>query len=263
MGALNQWIGAGHPLARRHQLIAVFALLNEGVSQLEPTVLTQGRQHDLERIGQAGRLIGGCRHLALSGGQSCMVALLSCQPAQRQGGHHFVSQLGQDVELALIRGRPWGVINGAQRADGHALRRDQGDAHIKAQARRACHQRVVGKAWVGRGVGHDQGRHVVHRVAAKRDVAWCLWRLESDARFEPLTVGIDQGDQHGGHPHHVLSHLSQAVKSRFWRGVEHLVGLQCSKPFRLMAWDRCAKHVDDEPGSVFGGNHITHLGEGE
>ncbi|MNS89239.1 hypothetical protein D3C72_1232450 [compost metagenome] len=70
---------------------------------------------------------------------------------------------------------------------------------VEAHPRLARHERVVGEARIGSGVGHHEGGVLEDRMAANRRMARNLAPRHAHAGLEPLAVGVDQAD--AGHRH--------------------------------------------------------------
>lgn len=70
----------------------------------------------------------------------------------------------------------------------------QKGASIKAQMRLTSDQRVIGKACVLCGVGHDEQPGLQDGVGTDRDVERGLAHAQSDLGLEPLTVAVDEVD---------------------------------------------------------------------
>ena len=137
-----------------------------------------------------GRMLedGGQRGVALAGQQPLALGL---DVGADRGG-----QCVQRLSLVLADlARLW--IDDAERADGVTVGGPHWRAGVEADAA-AEHERVVGKARVGGGVGHDPRLGLGgDGVRAEGDVARILVAVaQADAGLDPLTVGVDQA--HGG-----------------------------------------------------------------
>ncbi|MNV63861.1 hypothetical protein D3C71_1564790 [compost metagenome] len=126
------------------------------------------------------------------------------------------------------------MIEQAQRSNVVSPRHLQGRACVELDMGIAGHQRVVGKTFILRGVGHDHDVVLQDGMATKRDVARGFAGLHAHARLEPLAVVIDQRQQGHGHVELLRRERRQPVKSFFRRRVQNQKLAQCLQAVLLV-----------------------------
>ncbi len=87
------------------------------------------------------------------------------------------------------------VIDDAKRAQRHAFAIEQRRPGIETDMRRAGHQIICGKAWIGAGVPHDEDRAILHGMRAKGEVTRRFFRIQPGARQKALAFVLDNADQ--------------------------------------------------------------------
>ena len=190
-------------------------------------------QQELDLVGGAGQLRAGRVVLQIVvqlrmqflGGAGQLAVIDQLLDHARQ----FV-QLGQSGFADLARPG----VDDAQGAELGAFDRVQLHARIKADERRAGHDRVVREARVAGGVRDDQRGVGEDRVAAEGHVARGVLRRKAAARLEPLDVAADQGDQRGRHIQQLGGHARDAVEGFLGTGAEQVGRVQCGQAFCLV-----------------------------
>src|SRR5208282_286580 len=103
------------------------------------------------------------------------------------------------------------------------LGRDERHAGVEADVSGAGDQRVVGETGVGAGIGDDEEFAAGNGVCAEGDIARGLLLVHADSRFEPLAVGVNQGDGGDGGGGDVGGEAGEVVEFLLRRGVEDAV----------------------------------------
>mgnify|MGYP000626470265 CR=1 FL=1 len=144
-------------------------------------------------------------------------------PLQLELRHHLAAERRERANLRLVE-LTGHQVHHADGADHLPFRRAQRRRRIEADLRRTRHERVVGEAWVQRGVGHHHDRrHRLQQVRAERHVPGGLARLEPESRLEPLPVVVDERDQGDRRLADVGGKGGQVVERLLRRSVEHAV----------------------------------------
>src|ERR1700730_11316406 len=94
------------------------------------------------------------------------------------------------------------TIDQAQRAKSVSARSCKWLSSVEADVRVIGNERIVGKPRVELRIFDDQWLRAEDGVRTERDVASHLALWQTDAGLEPLSVGVDQADQHDGHVEH-------------------------------------------------------------
>ena len=200
-------------------------------------------QRALRQVGHpatdAGQPAGDLQHLGLlAHGGEHLLALLPQREQRAPLATEFELQhdlFGQGFErLPLHRGQR--VRRHAQQrqgAEGAALGRTQRHAAVKAQVRRAVHQRVLREARILRQVGHHCRAGLPHADRAEAQGQLELRDVQTDRGLEPLAVVVDQADQRDRHLAQLGRQLHQLVELGFRGGVEHGIAAQRLQALRF------------------------------
>ena len=213
-----------------------------GVGRVDETVGAKGDDgvhRGVEHAAQAG-LAGGQRVLGLAQRLGFGLVAPRRQP-QFEGVDHRVRQIGESLDLLGVE--PAGlVVDGAQRPDIVARAAAQRRPGVKTDMGRAEHQRVGGEAGVGQGVLHHQHPFIVDGPATKGLLARHLAGLKAEGGLEPGAPFIDQRHQHDRHPGECGTQPGDAVKGRFRRRIEDVVGPQSLEACGLRRRSGRTKH---------------------
>lgn len=125
----------------------------------------------------------------------------------------------QELPLSLVQfARP--AVDEAQCSELVSLDIAQRLPGVKLNFRIAGRQRIIDKALIPRRIWHEEYIGLQDGVAAKGNVARGIGGIQTDARLEPLALGVHQTDQSDGHVEQFLSDPGDAVKTLFSRRVE-------------------------------------------
>jgi hypothetical protein len=158
---------------------------------------------------------------------------------------------GEDLERLLLRWRQGArnAIHHAHRAQDHAFRGGQRRARIKADARRAGHQRVLREARILGQIRHDE--HLARTLelkCAKSLVAGSRVDVETDFRLEPLPPLVEQGDHRHRGGANSRRERGKVIERILGRGIEHAITPQDFKPVCFCLGFVCTGHPPPPEG---------------
>ncbi len=150
-------------------------------------------------------------------------------PAQAADADQPERQAGEAVEQGSVLGRKALARfrrDGADRADGVAVRQTDRSARVEPDERRAGDQRVVVKALVAPRVRHHQDLGLQDGVPAERDVAPGLGGREASVGLEPLAFRGHQRHQADRHVEQPATQRDDGVEIRVGAAVEQVQGVE-------------------------------------
>jgi hypothetical protein len=157
--------------------------------------------------------------------------LIHDQP--RQGAQRFLLFEAQEPRATIdhTEGSQTESLPGPQRSSG-----------IKSNARIARHQRIVRKSRITLGIGDNEEFLLQNCVGAKGHIERRFCGLDSDARLEPLAVGVDQADQGDGRAANGRGQPREVIEALFRERVQQFALSQRFQSLRFMrripAWSR-------------------------
>jgi len=130
----------------------------------------------------------------------------------------------------------WCMVHHANFANVVPFARRNGRARIKPDARLANDQGIVKKSFVRDRIGNDKHVGFENRVSTKRNVSRSFGKLESDPRFEPLAVRINQRYEPDRRSADRRDELGDIIEINFWFSIEDLRLDESLKPLRFVLW---------------------------
>ena len=103
--------------------------------------------------------------------------------------------------------------------------------------------RIAGKTWIQRGVGHNQQfARPAENVGAKRHGPRGFGQRQAVVGLEPLSIAVEQRHQRDGRAANLRGQCRQIVECRLRRRIQHSVILQRAQAFRLPQRIRGRRH---------------------
>jgi hypothetical protein len=131
------------------------------------------------------------------------------------------------------------MVDRAERAEGQTGLGGERHAGIGTDMRLARDQRIVGEARIGGGVLDHERRAFEHDMAAERDVARSLGRVQPVSRLEPLAIPVDQRNEADRHAQPRGDERGDVVERGVGRRFEQTALVQGALPRLLVR--RCVR----------------------
>ena len=165
-------------------------------------------------------------------------------PAEFEGVEDVAPKGGEGVEL--VGGELTGyAIDDAEGAEGPAVVSHEGSAGVETDVRRAGDEGVGGEAGGGAGVRDDEdvGLRFGDGVGAEGEFARGFGGVEADAGFEPLAVGVDEGDQGDGNLADLGREAGEVVVVGLGRCIQNAEGAKGGDAGDVVGGNRWAGHT--------------------
>ncbi len=169
------------------------------------------------------------------------------------------AEVAEHRDLALVEVAGLGVEN-AEGADVHAGLDGDGHAGVETRMRESGHERALGEAGVEGEIGDDERVVLENGVAAKRNVAGRLDRVDAVLGFEPLAIHVDHRDVGDGDVEDAGGKLDDLVEAIFGRGVEDAEVVERAEAGVFVGWLGQTRDAGDPRGGVGGRNERTGHG---
>jgi hypothetical protein len=131
--------------------------------------------------------------------------------------HDQICQITQAREIGCFQETRAGVEDTQGPNAGSVIEKER-MAGIESDSGLIDNQRIAGKSCVEECVRHNHRLTIINHVSTKCGITRCLFRIKTVARFEPLTVVVDQADKCDGHIEERGRETCDPIKSLFGLG---------------------------------------------